>query len=125
MALDRLYEVYPDMDTFLNEFPILKKHVLECKSTGEQVIRLNKVIVNIRGALGWEIKNETFEKYVVDMSTDENMAELSKFDSPPLLILVLKCMVSLLNGALDVLNDLQKQEDIIVRQSAILAMGSP
>jgi len=95
-VLDEFYNKYSSMDSFLNEYPALKKYILECESTGNQLHRLNVVIVNIRNLLGWKVVNTTFQNYIIDIKNDENMHELAKINQSLLLQLLLKCIVHIL-----------------------------
>jgi len=95
-VLDEFYNKYSSMDSFLNEYPALKKYILECESTGNQLHRLNVVIVNIRNLLGWKVVNINYQNYIMDIENDENMHELAKINQSPLLQLLLKCIVYIL-----------------------------
>jgi hypothetical protein len=90
-----LYNEFPTMDSFLDKFPILKNYITNTDSYGEQIVRLNIVIANIRNILGWKY-DSTFSRHITDVKTSKNMYELAIRDANPLLELILKCMVHIL-----------------------------
>jgi len=94
--------LYPTMDSFLNEFPHLKDYILECESAGEQITHLNIVIANIRHILGWPTINQPYNRYiVVDLQHHTNMHELSKVKTNSILVILLKCMAYILWVVMD------------------------
>ena len=102
--MEEIERRYPTMESFLDEFPALKHHVMECNSTGEQITRLNIVIANLRHLLGWSAKNQPYGKFVFrDLEKDETVHELAgvKCNSDVVLKLLLKCMTRLLWMVMD------------------------
>jgi hypothetical protein len=88
------------MYKILDKFPALKEYVLNFDSYGEQIIRLNTVIANIRHMLGWNC-DPIFTKYIIDVEQSKNMHELSVYNnrnrnSKSILEIILKCMTHIL-----------------------------
>jgi hypothetical protein len=94
-SLEKLNEIFPSMDSFLDTFPKLKTYVLEVDNSGIAIIRLNIVIANIRNILGWSVTS--FKEKITDMHQHPNLSEIASVqDKKPVLVLILKCMVHII-----------------------------
>lgn len=95
-SLARLEKEFPTMESFLDKFPILKNYIISTESYGEQIVRLNIVIANIRNILGWTY-DPVFSKRITDIKTSKNMHELAVFSNcESVLQIILKCVVHIL-----------------------------
>jgi len=94
-ALEILDNKFSTIESFLDRFPTLKDYIINTESYGEQIVRLNIVIANIRHMLGWSC-DPVFSKYITDVKVNKNMHELAVCNCDPLLELILKCVVHIL-----------------------------
>jgi hypothetical protein len=94
-SLEKLNEIFPSMDSFLDTFPKLKTYVLEVDNSGIAIVRMNIVIANIRNILGWSVTS--FKEKITDMHQHPNLSEIASVkDKKPVLVLILKCMVHII-----------------------------
>ena len=94
-SLAILEKEFPTMESFLDKFPTLKTYIISTDSYGKQILRLNNVIANIRNMLGWSY-DPAFSNLITDVKTNKNMHELARFNSGPVLELILQCVVHIL-----------------------------
>jgi len=94
-SIELLENKFSTIESFLDKFPTLKNYIINTESYGEQIIRLNIVIANIRHMLGWSC-DQVFSKYITDVKMNKNMHELAVCNCDPLLEIILKCVVHIL-----------------------------
>jgi hypothetical protein len=122
-SIEKLNEIFPTMDSFLDTFPKLKNYIFDVDNSGTFIVRLNIVIANIRNILGWEIKSKTYKENVTDTSIDPNLDEIAsvKHEKP---ILILKCMVHLIWLQMeDIVSDTSSPEEIELYKKNVYAQA--
>ena len=122
-SIEKLNEIFPTMDSFLDTFPKLKNYIFDVDNSGAFIVRLNIVIANIRNILGWEIKSKTYKEKVTDTSIDPNLNELASVKhKKPILIFILKCMVHIIWLQMeDIVSDTSSPEEIELYKKNIYA----
>ena len=98
--MEQLYEIYPTMESFLKQYPIMTDYICNCNSLGEQIRHLNIVIIGIRNMLGWKNENNVYttDKDCMLISQDTPLYnEINKYQNKPVLKLLLKSVVQILS----------------------------
>jgi hypothetical protein len=125
-ATQEFYNTYPTRESFLETFPILYKYVTTGKSAGDQIVRMNIVVVNIRNILEWKTEGMTFSSKIVDVDADPNMHEIARIkDENPVLILLLKCVTSLIWDIMSIILDDQSAEEMATYKNNVFTMAEP
>jgi hypothetical protein len=125
-ATKEFYNTYPTRESFLETFPILYKYITTGKSVGDQIVRMNIVVVNIRNILEWKTEGMTFSSKIVDVDADPNMHEIARIkDANPILILLLKCVTSLLWDVMSIALDDQPSEKLETYKNNVFTMAEP
>ena len=97
--MEQLYAKFPTMESFLKQFPLMLDYIYNCNSLGDQVRRLNIVIIGIRNMLGWRNENNiyTTDKDIILIAEDTPLYnEINKYKNKPVLKLLLKSVVQIL-----------------------------
>ena len=125
-ATKEFYNTYPTRESFLETFPILYKYITTGKSVGDQIVRMNIVVVNIRNILEWKTEGMTFASKIVDVDADPNMHELARIkDANPILVLLLKCVTSLICDIMSITLDDQSSEKMETYKNNVFTMSEP
>ena len=110
----------------METFPILYKYITTGKSVGDQIVRMNIVVVNIRNILGWKTEGMTFASKIVDVDADPNMHEIARIkNANPILILLLKCVTSLIWDVMSIALDDQPSEKLETYKNNVFTIAEP
>jgi hypothetical protein len=125
-ATKEFYNTYPTRESFLETFPILYKYITTGKSVGDQIVRMNIVVVNIRNILGWKTEGMTFASKIVDVDADPNIHEIARIkDANPILVLLLKCVTSLIWDVMSIALDDQPSEKLETYKNNVFTIAEP
>uniref|UniRef100_A0A6C0DU82 Uncharacterized protein n=1 Tax=viral metagenome TaxID=1070528 RepID=A0A6C0DU82_9ZZZZ len=99
--MNKLAEIFPTMESFMIQFPTLNDYINNSDSLGDQIRRLNIIIIGLRNMLGWSNDQNIYTRDKDVMIVQENTPiynEINKFKNKNVIKLLLKSVVQMLSS---------------------------